>query len=280
MRILLFGTMGDTGAQALAGLRIAGIEAELVDFPQNIFRDEAGYRRKLLSVLKTYGNNGCKPDAIMPVGHPLALSRMKKELAEAGIAALVEDERKIFTLDSKVAFSALAKDLGIPQPKIYGNAGEADFSHTIIFKRDKSFGGHGVHIPKNRTSLEHLIDHQPEGEPFLIEDYIEGTDCSTDAVRIKGIYKASSYRSLSISGRSGPSRSRELCRIPAIEEYARTVLDELDYEGVCGFDFKMDSRGNAFILEANPRFTAGIGDQINSGFNIPAMLAEGIIKKK
>lgn len=266
--ILLYGTMGNVGPAAFEALSAAGVEAVLVDFPQNLFRDEPGYRRELLKAVERF-----KPEAVMPVGHPLALSRMRDELSRLGVAALVERESLIRTLDSKVAFSRLAADLGLPQPRFYDTPDDIPPGMRIIFKRDVSFGGHGVHRPCSIDALRNLIAHQSPGEPFLIEDYIDGEDWSVDAVRGDDkTFFYSSYRTTEASG-NGPSQSREVVDEPVLGEIARTILTNLDYKGVCGFDFRKDSSdGRFYLLEANPRFTAGLASQADAGFNIPYML--------
>lgn len=262
--------MGDIGRQALEGLRAAAYDAVLVDFPQNVFRDEVGYRRELRKALRESG--AC---VVIPVGNTLALSRMRDDLRTEGVRALVEREELVSVLDSKVRFSALASELGIPQPRIFAGASDADFSRVIVFKRDVSFGGHGVHLPRNAASLDNLIAHQRAGEPYLIEEYVEGDDWSVDVVGSPECgYVASSYRCLEGKGTSGPALRREVVENPLLEGYARKVLESLGYCGVCGFDFRVAADGRAYVLEANPRFTGGLGDQIVSGFNIPARLLE------
>ena len=44
----------------------------------------------------------------------------------------------------------------------------------------------------------------------------------------------------------------------------------MDYQGVCGIDFRYDSTNNIVAyIETNARFTGGIATTIHSGFDIP-----------
>ncbi len=259
--------MGEIAPAVRRSLESHGLAVRSVDFAQNVFRDEWGYGRGLRKAVEAY-----VPSVVMPVGNPLALARFKPSLPE-GVTAAVEDEDKIIMLDRKVPFSCLMNGMGIRQPHLYSSVEEAS-GRDVIFKRDISFGGHGVHRPRTSEALLRLIEHQSPGEPYLIEDYVEGEDWSVDAVRFDGFFRASTYRALSTKG-NGPAIQREISDFPALADIARAILDHLDYKGVCGFDFKVDAAGIPYILEANPRFTGGISTQIDSGFDIPFLIWKG-----
>ena len=261
--------MGSISGTVRASLESHGLRIKSADFDQKVFRDEPGYRRELMKLIGRFS-----PAAVFPIGHPLALSRFKPLLPESMVAA-VESEEKIKTLDRKVPFSCLMSEMGIRQPFIYSSVEEAQ-GKDVIFKRDISFGGHGVHRPKNMESLRNLIAHQPQGEPYLIEEYIDGEDYSVDVVRFDGFFRAGVYRTVAAVGGNGPSTIRESIDFPELEDIARTISDRVDWHGACGFDFKVDTAGIPYILECNPRFTGGIGTQISAGFDIPQLVWEHI----
>ena len=259
--------MGDIAPTVRTSLEPHGLRVESVEFRQNTFRDEFGYTRALKKAVEAFG-----PKVVFPIGNPLALSRYKSSLP-AGVTAAVEDEDKITILDRKVPFSCLMSELGVRQPHFYASAEEAE-GRDVIFKRDISFGGQGVHRPWNVAALKNLIAHQSPGEPYLIEDFIEGEDWSVDAVRFDDFFRAGAYKVLSANGK-GPSLQRRVSEFPALTDIAHAILDHLDYKGVCGFDFRVDAAGLPYILEANPRFTGGIATQIESGFDIPYLIWKG-----
>jgi len=268
LKLLLFGSMGEIGPVVRDDLIGNGVDTVLVDFPQNTFSDEPGYRRKLLKSIREH-----RPDTVLPVGCAIALARFKEcppaELTDIPMIP-VAPSATLELLDSKVRCSQLAASLGIPQPKIFPNPEDAPEASTV-FKLDKSFGGSGVYRPKNMRALKNLMSHF-DGKSFLIEEYIPGDDISVDCVRGGDFFNAQCYRSVQKHQGQGPSVVREIIQCPEAEEYTHTILDSVDYFGVCGLDFRRDREGRIFFLECNPRFCGGISTQIDSGFDIPLLL--------
>lgn len=264
--ILVFGTMGNIGQVVERQLAAHGYSVQLVDFPQNTFKDEKGYRRELTKAIRAY-----TPRMVIPVGNQIAISRMKPMLPPE-IAVPVADAATVELLDSKLGCSSVACELGILQPRMYASVSEVD-TFPVIFKRDRSFGGSGVYRPESREALQRLADHEPQN-PYLIEEFIGGTDFSVDAVRCGGFFQAGCYRSLSIRGGQGPSVERETVQREDLCQIARRILDHVDYNGVCGMDFRVSGDGKAYFLECNPRLTGGIETQIAAGFDIPQLLVQ------
>lgn len=290
--VLLFGSMGEIGAYAQKALASEGLEVSAVAFPQNLFNDEPGYRRELCRAITRY-----RPRMVFPIGHPLAMSRFKAEIADgtplraivnsrsispetseaiAKTSLIVERENVIRLLDSKVALYHMAFKLGVPQPRVFDSPSSIESGIQVVFKRDISFGGHGVHLPKDHAALENLIAHQSPGEPYLIEEFVEGQDCSLDVVRSRGNFVSSGYICLSSKG-NGPALERRILDeggpvLDKMRHSASIILEHLDYKGICGFDFRVTPSGEVLLLEANPRFTGGLSAQFASGFNIPYLL--------
>lgn len=288
--ILVFGTMGNIGPQVQELLASHGLRTAAVPFMQNVFRDEPGYRRTLVRAIADY-----RPGIVFPIGNPLAMSRFNGllelgiplgtvlncrkadalwEEAVGNVRIVVEKKETVRLLDSKVRCHALARELGIMRPAVYDTPEDVPVGMKVVFKRDVSFGGHGVHLPKDMGALKRLIAHQSPGEPFLIEEFIEGADYSLDAVRWGGKMVSGGYRCLPTESSFGPAGYREVLHDgdPVLEKMracAGTILEHLDYQGVCGFDFRADTSENVRLLECNPRFTGGVAAQAAAGFDIP-----------
>lgn len=267
---LIFGSMADIGEIITKDLTAHGRNVIRVDFPQNIFRDFSGYRRELFKAIDRY-----HPEMVIPVGDQLSLAKLKDELPQ-GIIAATDSEKNISILDSKVRTYRLAECLGIPQPRLF-HAGNAP--DKVIFKRDVSFGGSGVHVPTSRKALDNLIAHE-NGTPYLIEEYICGEDISADCVRFDGYFRAECYKSVLRTYTQGPAVTRLATDCPEAVRFAEIILDNIGYQGVCGMDFRKAADGKLYFLECNARFTGGLSTQLENGFDIPVLLFSGFRRRR
>ena len=267
MKVLLFGSMGDISQTAEKALKADGHEVVAVPFPQNVQRDASGYERELLKASRAFS-----PDAILPVGNTVNISMIRASHPELP-PVMVDSVLNTTLLDSKISASRIAAELGIPQPRIYKTIDEVE-SFPVILKRDVSFGGSGVYKPSSPEALKRITEHFA-GKEFIIEEYIEGTDWSVDAVRFGDCFRYGCYISLSNRGQ-GPSLTRKAAGFPLLGKYAEMILEAVDYRGVCGMDFRVERDGKPFFLECNPRLTGGLATQIEAGFNIPTILVRHI----
>lgn len=222
--------------------------------------DETGFIRTLKSKATELGS--CM---LLPVFHPEIIARHREEFPEGTLIPLDSLEKLLF-LDNKCATSELAGKLGIRQPKTYTNPSEVK-SYPIVFKRSEGLGGAGVYFPGNPGALEKLVAKAGRLS-YLITDFIEGDDYSIDCIRWDGYFAAGAYKVL-MPKRKGFSFSRVSVAEPELEAAARRILEEVDYKGLCGMDFRRDKQGRFWFLECNPRFSGGIHSQTASGFDLP-----------
>ena len=283
--VLVFGTMGSIGPEICRSLGAHGLDVASVPFLQNVFNDEPGYRRALSNAIAS-----CRPRVVIPVGCQIAMARFNKLLRQGAESKEILNRRRPdpqleealqhVRLDSKVQSYELAEKLGIRQPLKYNSANGIPANVRVVFKRDISFGGHGVHIPRNPDALRNLIAHQSPGEPYIIEKFIEGQDYSLDVIRFRDTFHSGGYKCIRPTG-NGPAETREVLEegdkvLEQMRFDAKLILDSIDYQGVCGFDFRTDDSGAVYMIECNPRFTGGIASQISAGFDIPWILYCGL----
>lgn len=179
------------------------------------------------------------------------------------------DEKSLTNLSDKAWSTKKAAECGVPVPRVYENWSEvSDF--PCVFKTVIGNSSKSVFFPKDADELKKLVD-KFSSEKTLIEEKVGGTDYSVDCVRWNGFFKASTYHAIvTKTDGGGTTTQREIVSIPQLEEYAKMLLDYVDYKGVCGLDFRYDpsSKCLAFI-EVNARFTGGLATPIAAGFDIP-----------
>ena len=143
-------------------------------------------------------------------------------------------------------------------------------TYPVVFKAAISNSAKDVYFVESADELKKLIQ-QYEGKKFLIEEKLGGCDYSVDCVRGNGFFRASVYRALVTKTEGGGTTTqRIIVEHPELIDYARRILDKVDYQGVCGMDFKVDEEsGRVGFIEVNARYTGGLATPIAAGFDIP-----------
>jgi predicted ATP-grasp superfamily ATP-dependent carboligase len=152
----------------------------------------------------------------------------------------------------------------------YSPSAEDVKEYPVVFKTVIGNSAKGVYFPKNEDELLKLQELHKCDET-LLEEWIGGTDYSVDCVRWDGFWKSSVYHAIvTKTDGGGTTTQREIVHVPKLEEYAKLLLDSVDFHGVCGMDFRYDpENGQAAFIEVNARFTGGIATPVVSGFDIP-----------
>lgn len=183
-----------------------------------------------------------------------------------------DNVEKLLMLSNKALATQIAKNVGVPIPKVYNSPDDVKY-FPCVFKTVIGNSAKGVYFPKNRNELETLLERHKNTDT-LIEEIIGGSDYSVDCIRWNGFWKSSVYHALvTKTDGGGTTTQREIVEFPELIGYAKRILDKVDYQGVCGIDFRYDpiTKKIAFI-EVNARFTGGIATPIAAGFDIPIVL--------
>ena len=213
-----------------------------------------------------------KPKVLMPThDEGLVIAKHINEFPK-DVLIPIESYEKMLLLSNKAKATELANRVGIPTPKVYSKNDKIE-NFPVVLKNVFGNSAKAVFFPKNNEELENLKKKFAEQE-FLIEEKIGGTDYSVDCLRWKDYFCASVYRALvTKTDGGGTTTQRIIVDEPKLIKYAQKILDAVDYNGVCGLDFRYDKQSEkcAFI-EINTRFTGGLATQIKSGFDIPYRL--------
>lgn len=270
--ILIADNGGKIGENVMMSLRRHGLRTVVLD-DKEVRNDKPGYVRNLRNAIREL-----HPRMILPVFKAQWLAEYKDLLTQEDRSLLIPvcSAQVLDTLDDKVKCSRLVQGLGIPQPKMYGDSqAEEITSWPVVYKRASGLSGSSVYFPKDSKALGNLI--RSSSKPHLIMDFIDGYDVSIDAIRWtmsdgSTYFQAVAYRVL-WPRQKGISKIRMGVCGEELRDQARRILDAVDYEGVCGLDFRIDRKsGRACFLECNPRFSGGIRSSLAAGLDLPFLM--------
>ena len=210
-----------------------------------------------------------KPTMLLPThDESQVIMRYRDEFPKELIIPYL-DEQSLVNLSDKAWATKKAAECGVPIPKVYENWIDVE-EFPCVFKTAIGNSSKTVFFPNSKDELEKLVKKYI-GVETLIEEKVGGTDYSVDCVRWDGFFKASTYHALvTKTDGGGTTTQREIVAVPELEKYAKTLLDYVNFKGVCGLDFRyeLSSKRLAFI-EVNARFTGGLATPIAAGFDIP-----------
>ncbi len=209
------------------------------------------------------------PKVLLPTHDESQVIMRHRSVFPADLCIPYMETEKLANLSDKEWATEKAKECGVPVPMTYKDWQDVG-KYPCVFKTVIGNSAKTVFFPKEADELEKLIKDF-SGEKTLIEEWIGGTDYSVDCVRWDGFFKASTYHALlTKTDGGGTTTQREIVSEPALERYAKMLLDHVDYKGVCGLDFRYDPiTGKAAFIEVNARFTGGLATPITAGFDIP-----------
>lgn len=209
-----------------------------------------------------------KPKVLMPThDEAVVLAKHVDELPHDVIYIMESYDMQV-KLSDKYSATVVAEKAGVPVPAFIQDL--KGHGYPIVVKTKFGNSAKGVYFPKSYDEAMKIVSNY-NMEDLLIEEFFPGVDYSVDCVRYDGFFFASTYRSLvTKTDGGGTTTQRVIVSMPAIEHYAEQLLNEVDYKGVCGIDFKVNEEtGEAAFIEVNARFTGGLATPMAAGFDIP-----------
>lgn len=213
-----------------------------------------------------------KPKVLMPTHDEGIIIARHRDSFPADLIIPIDSEEKLKQLSNKRLATALAEEAGVPVPNIFTSVDDIE-TFPVVFKTSVGNSAKGVFFPKNKKELDILLK-KFEGKDVLIEEWIGGGDVCVDCVRWGDYFHASVYKALvTKTDGGGTTTQRVIVSLPKLTELAKRFLDYVDYNGVCGLDFRVDPKsGRIAFIEMNARFTGGLATPVAAGFDIPFIL--------
>ena len=210
-----------------------------------------------------------KPICLLPTHDESIIIAKHRELFPKDLIIPIDNYQKLITLSDKKDATELAQSLGVPVPRIFDNIDTIE-KYPIVCKTRIGNSAKGVFFPNDKHELEEYVEKFGKGN-MLLEEKIGGTDHSVDCFRWGNTFYASVYKALVTKTEGGGTTTqRVIVNVPMLVDYAKKILDSVDFYGVCGMDFRYDTKTNEVgFIEVNARYTGGLATPIAAGFNIP-----------
>lgn len=212
--------------------------------------------------------NVLKPSILIPTHDESIIIAKHRDQFPENLIIPIETEKKLIDLSDKIKASLIAKKAKVPTPIIYSNISKIS-KYPIVFKTAIGNSAKGVFFPKNESELRELQLKFQDTKTF-VQEYCEGVDFCVDCIRYGDFFYASVYKALITKTEGGGTTTqRIIVENNRLITYAKQFLDYVDYNGVCGLDFKVNADNNVYFIECNARYTGGLATPIAAGFDIP-----------
>lgn len=208
------------------------------------------------------------PTVLMPTHDEGLIIAKHRDRFPDNLIIPIERYELLATLSDKYLATKLAKEANVPTPQILTSINTGNY--PIIIKTRIGNSAKGVYISKDKKETDNILSHYIIDD-ILIEEYIPGYDICVDCIRYPGFFYATVYKALlTKTNGGGTTTQRIIVDNPQLIKYAKLLLDHVDYQGVCGLDFRYNEEDDRYaFIEANTRYTGGLATPIAAGFDIP-----------
>ena len=208
------------------------------------FAEEEAFIKKLLEII-----DQLRPDVLLPTHDESLVIAKNIDKFPSWLIIPIASYQLLQDLSDKQIATSLVDSVGVPTPRVFNSIDEIK-AFPVVFKAAISNSAKDVYFPNSFEELQQLL-LQYEGRKTLIEEKCSGCDYSVDCVRGKDYFRASVYRALVTKTEGGGTTTqRIIVELPDLIRYAQLILDNVDYQGVCGLDFKVDEEtGHAYDIQ-------------------------------
>ncbi|WNF24113.1 carbamoyl phosphate synthase large subunit [Mesobacillus jeotgali] len=205
-------------------------------------------------------------EVIVQLGGQTALN-LAKGLEEAGVKLLGTSSATIDLFEDRDQFYQLLDKLQIPRVKgeTAGDEGELlaavkRLGFPVLIRPSYVIGGLNMLIIRNTEELKTALGTDNISYPILVDQYLEATEAELDLaadgehilipaiiehIEKTGVHSGDSF--CIIPARSFSNETKE-----KMAEYAKRIVNELDYKGLMNIQFIVKGH-EVFLLEVNPR---------------------------
>jgi predicted ATP-grasp superfamily ATP-dependent carboligase len=245
----------------------------------NMRHHPEAYTKRVVELLEAGGYDYYFPsyEEIIP------LSRYRDRIL-AATKSILSPTETLMRMHDKMQLDGLAREIGIDSPEAFypkssqeARAIMADVKLPVVIKMRKASGAAGLRKIYERDQLEKTyfevvkINNLPESDLPMIQQMVEGpTTCTLHLCNQGHVIGEVMYRGLRTMPRTGGTTVfRESLSDPACAAAASKIVKHLDFSGLCGFDFIMDTHtGRPFLVDGNCRITPAVSMAYHGGCDL------------
>lgn len=166
-----------------------------------------------------------------------------------------------------------ANEINVPQTRLASEDIEG-LQFPLIVKPRTGRGSRGLALVNSYSELQEFLSRSPYSrENNLIQEYIDGSEFTISVVVWRdGLVKAVVPKE--IISKKGITRIAVSRRNSKIDALCRQVQEKLRANGPFNVQLRLDSSGEPYIFEINPRFSTSISLTIAAGLNELVILLE------
>ena len=213
-----------------------------------------------------------KIGVLIPVGDECCLyaSSLKDEIE--AVVPLPDHKSMLIAVD-KVKMMHRAHELGFNVPEVIRTPSR----FPVVLKR---VTGSGLRFVNDETEFENAKRlFASRGIPYFVTEYVDGRENYSYAAllqdgRVRVFFM---HREIREYPATGGSASYAVSTYDAeIRSRCQRLLEDLEWNGVAMVEFKVNSQGEMYFMEVNPRFWASLELAIASGVDFPLLLLKMI----
>ena len=205
-------------------------------------------------------------DLILPAFEEALHFAKHRDSVDLGAPVFAPDYETLVTLHDKARFQELATRLGLAVPETVVATNRAELESAIArfprFFARAAFSRGGVQLFTNTGPLGGAVsiddvDASPKN-PILVQEFIDGEDLCTFMVCHHGRVAAHAAYLHPKEIEHAGGIVFESIHDPSALEAAQVIAEATGYHGQLSFDFMRTASGELYLIECNPRPTAGV----------------------
>ena len=197
-----------------------------------------------------------------------------KDQFDESVSVVVSPYDTIVRCDNKYKTSEMFLSAGLKTPKVYMKPSEV--KTFPVFVRPLLGGRASLNCYKADSKEELDVIWKKVDDYLIITDYIEGQEYTIDCIcDMYGNYIAALPRKR-LETKSGVSYKAEVVHDSQLINSVKALTEKYQFLGPLNVQCIVDSNGDAWFIEINPRFSGTLAATIEAGLNTVEILLASI----